>query len=112
MNKTAVVFLIASFGVAVIFVFLLTMSSTGTKSDTAISGVSDLGQPSTSDDSSNNDAPQVAQDVDELSIETLVEGSGESAEDGNTLVVHYSGTLLDGTPFDNSYDKAVWVNVV
>ena len=32
-------------------------------------------------------------------------GEGENAIPGKTVFVHYSGTLLDGTKFDSSYDR-------
>jgi FKBP-type peptidyl-prolyl cis-trans isomerase len=33
------------------------------------------------------------------------EGSGPNAEAGKNVSVHYSGTLMDGTKFDSSYDR-------
>jgi peptidylprolyl isomerase len=33
------------------------------------------------------------------------EGLGTVPQKGNTLIVHYVGTLLDGTKFDSSYDR-------
>lgn len=41
----------------------------------------------------------------ELKIETLKEGSGEAAKNGDTLSMHYLGTLENGTKFDSSYDR-------
>lgn len=40
--------------------------------------------------------------ADELKIEVLNEGSGDSAEQGNRVSVHYEGKLEDGSVFDAS----------
>src|SRR5437868_6578746 len=37
-----------------------------------------------------------------LKIDTTKQGTGESAKDGDTLVVHYTGTLTNGKQFDSS----------
>jgi peptidylprolyl isomerase len=37
-----------------------------------------------------------------VKIEDLVEGSGPEVKSGDTIVVHYTGTLEDGTQFDSS----------
>lgn len=51
-------------------------------------------------------AEEVSQAVEpqgaELEITDLVEGAGAVAETGKTVVVHYRGTLADGTEFDSS----------
>ncbi len=40
-----------------------------------------------------------------LKIEKLVEGAGAAPKSGNTVQVHYTGWLLDGTKFDSSVDR-------
>ena len=41
----------------------------------------------------------------ELQITTTENGSGPQAKIGNTLNVHYTGTLQNGTKFDSSRDR-------
>lgn len=41
----------------------------------------------------------------ELQKEIIKAGEGESVKNGNTVTVHYSGFLLDGTKFDSSVDR-------
>ncbi|MES9964583.1 MAG: FKBP-type peptidyl-prolyl cis-trans isomerase [Candidatus Sedimenticola sp. 20ELBAFRAG] len=40
-----------------------------------------------------------------LKYEDLVEGDGEQAVAGNSVTVHYTGWLTDGTKFDSSLDR-------
>lgn len=40
-----------------------------------------------------------------LQYEVLTEGAGESPSATDKVTVHYKGTLIDGTPFDSSYDR-------
>ncbi len=42
---------------------------------------------------------------DNLKIEDTQVGSGAAVKTGDTVSIHYAGTLEDGTPFDNSYDR-------
>jgi FKBP-type peptidyl-prolyl cis-trans isomerase len=40
-----------------------------------------------------------------LIIETLQEGEGAGVENGQTAVMHYTGTFIDGEKFDSSLDR-------
>ena len=40
-----------------------------------------------------------------LQYEVLAEGDGATPGRRSTVVVHYSGTLIDGTPFDSSIER-------
>src|SRR3990167_2747048 len=41
----------------------------------------------------------------DLKKEDVVVGTGAEAKAGNTISVHYTGTLTDGTKFDSSVDR-------
>lgn len=51
--------------------------------------------------SNNNSTPAVTS----LKIEDTQVGTGPAVKSGDTIRIHYTGTLLDGTKFDSSYDR-------
>ena len=58
-----------------------------------------------SEEENNLNLEEDNMDFKELKIETVIEGEGKEAVDGDTLVVNYLGTLKDGIKFDSSYDR-------
>lgn len=43
--------------------------------------------------------------MDKLVIEDLRPGTGSAVKSGDTVVVHYTGTLVNGQKFDSSLDR-------
>ncbi|MFC1780419.1 FKBP-type peptidyl-prolyl cis-trans isomerase [Patescibacteria group bacterium] len=52
-----------------------------------------------------NNPSTSASDAEEFLVEDTVEGTGDEVKAGDTVSVHYTGTLLDGTKFDSSVDR-------
>lgn len=46
----------------------------------------------------------------ELEIQVLVQGTGDTVEAGNTIVVNYLGQTWGGHVFDNSYDRGASID--
>jgi FKBP-type peptidyl-prolyl cis-trans isomerase FklB len=53
----------------------------------------------------NKTKPGVKTTASGIQYEVVKEGSGPKPAATDTVVVHYKGTLLDGTEFDNSYTR-------
>jgi FKBP-type peptidyl-prolyl cis-trans isomerase (trigger factor) len=45
--------------------------------------------------------------IERMVIDDIKFGTGEEVQDGDTVAVHYIGTLQSGTEFDNSYKRGV-----
>lgn len=54
---------------------------------------------------SNKNAEGVKVTASGLQYKVVSEGSGPKPKDSDVVVVHYKGTLLDGTEFDSSYKR-------
>jgi len=55
--------------------------------------------------SENAEKPGVVTTESGLQYKVLKKGEGESVSPGDTVRVHYRGTLIDGTEFDSSYTR-------
>ncbi|GHV15179.1 peptidyl-prolyl cis-trans isomerase [Fibrobacterales bacterium] len=53
----------------------------------------------------NKTEPGIVTTESGLQYIVLTEGAGKVAKDGDTITVHYTGTLQDGTKFDSSIDR-------
>lgn len=56
-------------------------------------------------DQQNNNQTEANLNQADLKIEDLKQGTGEEVKSGQTVSVHYAGTLTNGVKFDSSYER-------
>ncbi len=84
-NKTLIILLI----IIAAGIFAYAISGRSSTPDTTMTQTTDTKTPSAT----------------ELKIEDTKVGTGEEVKSGDMIVIHYNGTLTDGTKFDSSYDR-------
>lgn len=86
-------------GILLIFAYLIRQDPT----QTAEHGHEHEGETQTQQSAQSAATPAAPEAP--LKIEDIVVGKGTSPKDGQRVVVHYTGTLTDGTKFDSSKDR-------
>lgn len=57
------------------------------------------------DNQNNNEQSLNTYDIQGMKVEILKEGVGTEAKKGDNVMVHYTGTLINGKKFDSSVDR-------
>ncbi|WP_373527820.1 FKBP-type peptidyl-prolyl cis-trans isomerase [Nostoc sp.] len=103
--------IIVSFGVIVVCVVVLVVSQFTNQPNASADRLTQnqpqievTEKPSNSNTMSDDDN-KVVTTSSGLKYEVLNEGTGAAPKTGQTVVVHYTGTLEDGTKFDSSRDR-------
>ena len=99
--------ILISVGITLTCVVLLVLAQVGGAKDDALA---ETAQKPTQKPSTPNQGNQMSNDKaitteSGLKYTVLQEGSGETPKKGQTVVVHYTGTLEDGSKFDSSRDR-------
>ena len=83
--------------IAIVFLFILVITA-------GFGAISFLGDRIQKSDFGTDETRSEKGGVDEVQIEDISDGIGVEVKAGDTISVHYTGTLLDGTKFDSSLD--------
>lgn len=68
--------------------------------------VDDTARPIVQDETKKPEPTTMStQQVTKLAIQDITTGTGREVKKGDTVVVNYKGTLLNGKQFDSSYDR-------
>lgn len=109
-NIMPLLIVIVVVGIGITGIFLLSNQKTQTP-DLNINTNSSV-QPTSAIISSPTPQVTIAETMDNtkttesgLKIQELVVGNGQEVKSGNTVTVHYLGTLENGSKFDSSYDR-------
>lgn len=77
----------------------------------AVEPAEDLPAVTLDDDGVPSVEPLDEAEPEELLVQPLLEGDGEEVAEGDTISVHYSGWLWDGTAFDSSWESGTPLQV-
>ncbi|MDI6734401.1 MAG: FKBP-type peptidyl-prolyl cis-trans isomerase [Patescibacteria group bacterium] len=99
MNKKIIIALLIISTVTILMVYLLL-----DKNQEELSSINRIEQKISKESMINNNN---LREIENMKIEILKDGSGNEAKNGNTVSVHYIGTLENGTKFDSSLDRGI-----
>ncbi|WP_414565707.1 MULTISPECIES: FKBP-type peptidyl-prolyl cis-trans isomerase [unclassified Anabaena] len=105
--------ILLSVGFMLVCVVVLVLAQVGSKQDSAIAANITATAPAPTSLTENNiliasntmSDDNVVTNPSGLKYVEIEEGTGATPEPGQTVVVHYTGTLEDGTQFDSSRDR-------